>query len=66
MCIYSIFYKGSMGACATQQEIFDEIEKSDDKPPVSVSPVGTKSSEDTPGKKSFSNLNMCSFYKSHK
>ena len=40
-----------MEACATQQEIFDEIEESEDEPPVSVSPVGTKSSKDTPGKK---------------
>ena len=37
-----------MEACATQQEIFDEIEESEDEPPVSV---GTKSSKDTPGKK---------------
>ena len=51
MCMDYTFCKGSMEACATQQEIFDEIEESDDEPPVDVSPVGTKISEDTPGKK---------------
>ena len=32
MCMDYTFCKGSMEACATQQEIFDEIEESDDEP----------------------------------